>query len=123
MPDTAEPSNTRRTKEAILRAEQKPPTFPVELAGIPEDLKALRQWVAWQWERRQGKWTKVPINARTGKRASPTDPATWEPFQSALGHYQRQHLGGVGFVFAADDPFAGVDLDECRDLETGELQP
>jgi putative DNA primase/helicase len=32
-------------------------------------------------------------------------------------------LSGVGFVFAEDDPFAGIDLDHCRDSETGAVAP
>jgi len=31
--------------------------------------------------------------------------------------------GGIGFVFANDDPYIGVDLDHCRDAETGEITP
>ena len=26
-----------------------------------------------------------------------------------------------GFVFTASDPYAGIDLDDCRDPETGEI--
>lgn len=29
----------------------------------------------------------------------------------------------VGFVFTRDDPFVGIDLDHCRDPETGKIKP
>jgi putative DNA primase/helicase len=32
-------------------------------------------------------------------------------------------MSGVGFVFTEDDPFAGIDLDKCRDSETGVVAP
>jgi hypothetical protein len=32
-------------------------------------------------------------------------------------------LDGVGYVFSADDPYVGIDLDTCRDLETGVIEP
>jgi hypothetical protein len=49
-----------------------PGTVPAELAAVP-------QWVAWQWEERDGKPTKPPLNPHGGQRASTTDPATWGP--------------------------------------------
>jgi putative DNA primase/helicase len=29
---------------------------------------------------------------------------------------------GVGFVFCSADPYVGIDLDHCRDPETGEIE-
>jgi hypothetical protein len=93
---------------------------PVNLAAIPADLRSRRQWVAWRSERRDGKPTKVPYCVETGKRASSTDPQTWTTFETALAFAQR-HADGVGFVFTPDDPYCGVDLDNC--IAVGELHP
>jgi putative DNA primase/helicase len=89
------------------------------------------QWVCWRWQRRQdkktgqGKWTKVPVNPRTGANARPNQRATWGPFADALRRYQDQpaRLAGVGFVFSPDDPYAGADFDDARDAATGDIDP
>lgn len=88
---------------------------------IPADLKALPQWVAWRYEERDGDPTKVPINPKTGQRADATDPATWGTLDEAVSRAAKGGLPGIGFVFSAEDPYAGVDLDKCRDPQTGRL--
>jgi AAA domain len=89
---------------------------------VPVELRELPQWVVWRREERDGKATKVPYDAKTGQRASSTDPATWTTFDQAAG-VAKLGADGVGFVFTADDPFCGVDLDDCRDPATGEVHP
>src|SRR5690348_15590962 len=108
-----------RRKAAIERSPQKPEALEVRPEAVPLVLRELRQWVCWRFERRknkpgEGRWTKVPINPGTGRRASTTDPATWSTFATALSFYRahRVNVDGIGFVFAADDPFFGVDLDD-----------
>lgn len=89
---------------------------------VPDDLKAPPQWVAWRrGEKRDGKWTKIPVNARTGRNASHNLPDTWSDFQTAC-RYADEHNLGIGFVFSADDPFCGIDLDKCRDPDTGTIE-
>ena len=59
---------------------------------------------------------------RTICRAKANDPATWATFDQALEAYTESELvDGLGSWFSPDDPYVGVDLDDCRDLETGEL--
>ena len=52
--------------------------------NVPGDLAAFGHWVPWRWEHRGGRWTKVPVGAASGLRASSTDPSTWAAFEEAV---------------------------------------
>jgi putative DNA primase/helicase len=83
--------------------------------GIPQELKARRQWVCWRWKRKEdGSWTKPPLDPKTGRAASATNSATWGTFEEAHGRYlQRENISGIGFVFCEADPYTGADVDHC----------
>lgn len=83
--------------------------------NIPAELKALNQWVCWSLVERDGKPTKLPVNANTGKLASSTNKETWASFETAVAASRRYN--GIGFVFSEDDPYFGVDLDGQIDME------
>jgi len=89
--------------------------------AIPEELRTLPRWVNWQYRMRKGKRTKVPIDPRTGKEASCDDPATWGGFEHALDRLNRGEADGIGFQLSP--PRVGIDLDKCRNPETGVIQP
>ena len=91
--------------------------------NIPERLTERRQWVNWRLEERDGKRTKVPYTRGTLRRASSTDLMTWRTFSEALAAYEagEPSYDGIGFVFCSADPFAGIDLDDCRNPESGEV--
>jgi primase-polymerase (primpol)-like protein len=93
---------------------------------IPEVMELRRQWVCWKLKFKDGKWKKAPVDPKTGKSASTTDPSTWGTFDQAREYYTRRKnkgIMGIGFVFTKDDPFIGVDLDHCRDIKTGDILP
>jgi putative DNA primase/helicase len=90
--------------------------------NVPVELRELDQWLVWRYEHRDDKPTKVPYDPKTGRRASSTDSATWAPFEQAAG-VAKLGADGIGFVFTKDDPFCGVDLDDCREPATGEIHP
>jgi len=101
-------------------------TTPIKLPiveNIPEELSARPQWVVWREEARNSELTKVPYVPGTERRASVTDLTTWRTFEEAVealeGGAPPYH--GVGFVFSSGDPYAGIDLDDCRDPETGAI--
>jgi len=91
----------------------------IHVENIPEELKYLAQWVVWRSETRNDKATKIPYQL-DGKPASVTDPEHWATFAEI---YWAEPVGfsGVGFVFTKDDPYVGIDLDNCRDPGTGEI--
>jgi putative DNA primase/helicase len=95
--------------------------LPVRPEGIPEELKARPQWVNWKLEERNGYFTKVPYTPRAGRKASSTDLLTWGTFDEALAALRSGHYDGVGLVFSSGDPYCGIDLDGCRNSETGEV--
>ncbi len=91
---------------------------------VPDSLAELDQWIVWRYEQREGgKRTKVPYQLN-GKLASSTDSGTWCPFGEALEAWSKdpKRWCGIGFVFSPDDPFFGVDLDDCLD-DKGKPKP
>lgn len=91
-------------------------------AQIPRALRVTPQWVCWRFEVRDGKRTKVPYNASTGARAESDNEATWSSFEKALEfHRANDWTDGIGLVVSDEDDFVGLDLDYCRDPETGEI--
>jgi primase-polymerase (primpol)-like protein len=97
--------------------------LPVRPKLIPRLMKRKKRWVCWRYERWDGKWTKVPLNARTGLPASVTDPKTPVTFEEAYAAYRTNkadgNADGIGFVLG--DGFVGVDLDDAVDPDTGRL--
>jgi putative DNA primase/helicase len=78
------------------------------------EFKLERRWLLWRNEAPHGKPTKVPYSVHGGKGSS-TDPNTWASFEeaaAAVGHYD-----GLGYAITNGDVL--VDLDGCRDAETG----
>lgn len=71
------------------------------LQNIPQELRALHQWVA-------GGQNKLPLNPLTGQAADVTDSTTWGTFEQAV-NTGYQH---IGFVLTKNDPYAVVDLDD-----------
>ena len=104
-------------REAILTAAQRP-GYLLEPESIPDCLASRDRWILWSWYWNGKKWTKRPIQT-SGRAASSTDPATWSDFSTAVQAAERDGCG-LGFVFNGDG-VVGVDLDDCRDPQTGDL--
>ncbi|WP_254525987.1 hypothetical protein [Natrinema caseinilyticum] len=93
----------------------------IDTAALPSGLRERNQWVCWREENRDGKPTKIPVSPSSGGFASSTDSDTWASFETALEYADTENADGIGFVFSDDDPIVGVDLDDCRDPETEDV--
>ncbi len=109
------------------------------LEEIPKALKALPNWTLWAALKSSNPDTKprkVPIQP-SGKLAKSTDPKTWRTFRTVEAALKRNSLleiydpvvremvrvkpAGAFLALTPEDGLAGVDLDKCRNPETGEL--
>lgn len=93
--------------------------------NIPENFKKCLQIVNWEYRENPSnpdKPKKVPINPNTGKEASVKEAKTWSAFKVAEKRYKKGGVDGVGFVFTKDDPFVGIDLDNCRNPKNGKIK-
>ncbi len=96
---------------------------PGDLSRVPEELRVRPQWVMYRLEKAEDRLNKIPYDPNTGRRASTRDLMTWGTFEQACDTVETGGYDGVGFVFSSGDPYVGIDLDKCRDPETGALEP
>ncbi len=83
-----------------------------DYSNIPEELRALPQWVVHR--------KKVPYNPHTDDPAKAGQPDTWADFTTAI---QATNYDGIGFEFQKDNGLIGIDLDTVRDPGSGWIDP
>ncbi|MCE5322404.1 hypothetical protein LLG46_03695 [bacterium] len=92
---------------------------------IPDELKALRQWVCYRIEDRDGTPTKVPYRTdKVGRgNAKTNNPATWHTFEEVIeaAAKPKNRFDGIGFVLSEEDPYIFIDLDHV--VAEGEVEP
>jgi hypothetical protein len=101
----------------------RPTTHQGDLAKLPRALAPLierPQWAVWRWTQSEnGRWQKPPFMAMQPERhASTKDASTWSDYATALAAVQAGKADGVSYVLTEDDPYAAIDLDHCRDIDT-----
>jgi putative DNA primase/helicase len=104
----------------------RPDPLGVDPDAVPDTLTQREQWVCWRYkfDTDRDEWTKVPVDADTGGFAKSTDPDTWVSFATALAYHERvgTNTDGVGFVVHDGGTVLGLDLDDVRDPDTGDLE-
>jgi len=106
-----------------MSGNNKPITQQRDLAKLPRALAPLLerpQWAVWRWTQKpDGNWQKPPYMAtQPDRHASTSDPSTWSSYETALAAVRTRQADGISYILTEDDPFAAIDLDHCRCLET-----
>jgi len=109
-----------------------PRTISGDFANPPSALAGMiseSRWVLWRWEPKGAddngnqKWTKVPYQADyPSRQAKSNDPKTWGSWRDAVKAVLAGKAHGLGYVLTNGD-IGALDLDHCRDGETGEIAP
>ena len=83
--------------------------------NIIKEIGRICRWVAWKYVQRDDRMTKPPIDPKTGKLASVTDPSTWGTYDQAQTYAQANGCDGVGIVLTGQEGVFAIDLDDCLD--------
>ncbi|CAA9303164.1 MAG: hypothetical protein AVDCRST_MAG93-4739 [uncultured Chloroflexia bacterium] len=81
-----------------------------QFANIPDELKALNQFVTWIWP---APAKKLPCAVATGDVCDGTARDNWGSFSAAVAAAKEREHAGIGFALAEADPYVGIDLDDC----------
>lgn len=111
-----------------MNAVIKPPLTPLNPDNIPEALRRAKRWAPWAapWDSEKQKYDKVPHRAdRPEYGLSNGSTRGWVTFDQALAAYRARPdlFAGVGYLMTGRHGIVGVDLDHCRNPQTGEVAP
>ncbi|HAG12063.1 MAG TPA: hypothetical protein DCK76_12015 [Desulfotomaculum sp.] len=98
--------------------------MPNVVENSPIELRQIAQWVCYKTKPKDnGKTDKIPYNPKTGRMASTINSKTWGTFDQALTTSKNGGgYAGIGFVVTPDIRIIGIDLDGCRNKETGVIE-
>lgn len=88
-----------------------------------QPLTAAPRWLGWKWEQKaNGDWDKPPYRVDApGLHASSTNPNTWTSYERAVEALHAEKISGIGYALVDDAERVFIDMDKCRNLETGEI--
>lgn len=90
----------------------------INVDRIPTVILDNHRWVGWRWESRNGKPTKpLYVADNPSRHAKSNDASTWRSSRVAIDAVLNGKFDGAGYVLGDGD--AGVDIDDCRDPQTG----
>ena len=79
--------------------------------NIPQELKDSCLFCNWNYEKKNGRNTKVPYNPRNGQRAKVDDPSTFSDYATAARRVAEGRFDGLGIMVSND--IGAIDIDHC----------
>lgn len=90
-------------------------------------LMGQERWCVWRWVRKgSGKWTKKPERPAPegqGWGLATNKPGEGRSYEAARAAVLRGDADGVGWLLLGEPELVWLDLDKCRDVKTGVLDP
>jgi hypothetical protein len=83
-------------------------------------MRAERRWIVWRYSDDGKKLPRDPKNPG-GKPVDATDESLWVDYDTAVAAAASVKGAALGFVLG--DGWTGIDLDDCRDPQTGVISP
>lgn len=107
------------------QAQEAPPEKPhaatPKFDNIPPPLRKGKRLLLGKSELdKDGRWKKPPYQT-SGLPASPTNPDHCDTFEEVRRIYARGGYDYIGRMFIRADGICGIDIDDCRTPETGEI--
>jgi hypothetical protein len=106
-----------------------PAIKPPEYDSIPEELRAVDQWLVFKAPiecKKDGtrRYNKIPVNGSNGGPGSNTGAETWSSYEVCKAAQIKKPgtYKGVGYVLTHKAGITGIDLDHCIDAE-GKIHP
>ena len=96
---------------------------PAAADVLPQSLRERSQWITWALvPKGDGKPAKVPTDPQTSRSINGQDSAHWMSFPEAVAAFEANpRLAGIGYVLTPDDGVTGIDMDGCRDPDSGKV--
>ena len=99
--------------------------------NVPDLLRDQNRWILWSAKPNPNggiKYSKLPIDFRTGLAHSAFDPDIWLSFNDVRKEYEKKQFSGIGYVLTGDVITTdnegnnlyviGIDLDKCFKKDT-----
>ena len=98
----------------------------LSLPDVLQPYAAKPIWMLWkrEYKPKKNKWTKLPYQTNNPKaKAKCNDPSTWALFDDTLKAFNAGQGDGIGFAILGADDIGAFDLDDCRNAQSGDLEP
>jgi hypothetical protein len=121
-----QPGAPENAGSAAIEVDHRPPEAAAPtVTSLPQALVYLgaeKAWLCYKQTTVKGKSTKVPRRPDNPEtNASSSEPSTWGHYEQAVEQVRAGRADGIGIALKGCPGLLAVDLDRCRNPQTGEI--